>query len=93
VSDDGPGLGPDAAERLFLPHERGSAQGPGAGLGLAIARGIVRAHSGTICLEPTVKGTTVLVALPLEPDEACDSTDMSEPVDFGETVVSDGSHR
>ncbi len=83
VSDDGPGLGPGGAERLFLAHERGSAQGPGAGLGLAIARGIVRAHSGSICLEPTETGATVLVELPLEPDDAFDNTDMSDPVDVG----------
>ena len=40
---------------------------PGAGLGLAIARGIVDAHGGTIRLEPSARGTTVAVTLPIEP--------------------------
>jgi signal transduction histidine kinase len=67
VADDGCGLPAALAERVFLPHERAATAGPGAGLGLAIARGIVDAHGGTIGLRPSVKGTTVLVTLPVEP--------------------------
>ena len=67
VSDDGDGI-PDAlADRVFLPHQRGTSSGPGAGLGLAIARGIVDAHGGDIRLVPADRGTTIAVRLAVEP--------------------------
>jgi signal transduction histidine kinase len=49
VSDNGPGIGPEYAERLFMPFKRLShhkAQGPG--LGLATCRKIVELHGGKI---------------------------------------------
>ena len=67
VSDDGTGIPEQLAGRVFLPHERGATATPGAGLGLAIARGIVDAHGGVISLERTLRGTTVAVTLPIEP--------------------------
>ena len=70
VVDDGAGILVDPAERVFLPHERGLSEGSGAGLGLAIARGIVLAHGGTIQFEPVAKGTSVLVTLPVEGDDS-----------------------
>lgn len=66
VADDGIGIPDELAGRVFLAHERGSATGPGAGLGLTIARGIVDAHGGTIDLVPASQGTTVRVSLPVE---------------------------
>ncbi|HEX3622770.1 MAG TPA: ATP-binding cassette domain-containing protein [Acidimicrobiales bacterium] len=72
VVDDGAGIPEALGERVFLPHERGAAAGPGVGLGLAIARGIVEAHGGTIRLEPVAKGTSVAVVLPVEPAGAAD---------------------
>jgi two-component system nitrogen regulation sensor histidine kinase GlnL len=72
VADDGRGIPIDLAERVFLPRERGPVDGRGAGLGLAIAKGIVEAHGGTIGLEPVAFGTSVVVALPAEP--AADDT-------------------
>lgn len=50
VSDDGPGLPEDAAERAFERFVSLDAQG-GSGLGLAIARGIARAHGGDVAHE------------------------------------------
>jgi signal transduction histidine kinase len=67
VVDDGAGIPAELGERVFLPHERGAAAGPGVGLGLAIARGIVEAHEGSIRLEPAAKGTAVAVVIPVEP--------------------------
>jgi signal transduction histidine kinase/ABC-type branched-subunit amino acid transport system ATPase component len=67
VHDDGRGIPLALADRVFLPRERGRTDGPGAGLGLAIARGIVEAHGGTITLESGAGGTSVLVALRIEP--------------------------
>lgn len=50
VDDHGPGLPPGREESLFDKFERGSKESatPGVGLGLAISRAIVQAHSGKI---------------------------------------------
>lgn len=49
VADRGPGLPPGSEERIFEKFYRsGTAPGRGAGLGLAIAKGIVEAHRGRI---------------------------------------------
>ena len=54
VDDCGPGIAEDALERMFAPFERGdAARDPstgGVGLGLALARGIARAHGGDVWL-------------------------------------------
>jgi two-component system, OmpR family, sensor kinase len=71
VSDDGPGVPPADRERIFdrlvrLDEARSSDDG-GAGLGLAIARGIARAHGGDLrCVAPTA-GTGAAFALTLPP--------------------------
>lgn len=67
VRDDGPGIPPSLATQAFMPHARGATSAPGAGLGLAIARGIVDAHGGTIGIEPCERGTIMAVTLPVEP--------------------------
>ena len=53
VDDDGPGIPPDAREKVFRPfvrldEARNQDEG-GTGLGLAIARDIARSHGGEIC--------------------------------------------
>ncbi|MGH9037296.1 MAG: sensor histidine kinase, partial [Acidimicrobiia bacterium] len=78
VADDGPGIAPEEAERLFQPWERGRTEGPGAGLGLSIVRGIVEGHHGTVGLEQpggtgvspevTARGASFLVELPVDPE-------------------------
>ncbi|MGI4951532.1 MAG: ATP-binding protein [Janthinobacterium lividum] len=54
VDDDGPGIPPDQRESVFRPFESGD--DGGTGLGLTIARDIVRAHGGEILLEDSPMG-------------------------------------
>jgi len=54
VDDDGPGIPPERRESVFRPFESGAAGGTG--LGLTIARDIVRAHGGEIVLEDSPLG-------------------------------------
>ena len=66
VRDTGDGISPSDLERLFdrfwQPESR---SGPGAGLGLAISREIVRAHGGRISADSELGvGTTIVVWLP-----------------------------
>ncbi|MBP2295203.1 sensor histidine kinase [Azospirillum rugosum] len=64
VADNGPGLPPRARENLFQPFA-GSARAGGIGLGLAIAREVLRAHGGELRLvESTAAGTTFALELP-----------------------------
>jgi two-component system osmolarity sensor histidine kinase EnvZ len=64
VDDDGPGIPPEARESLFRPFASGEAGGTG--LGLTIARDIVRAHGGDIVLEDSpLGGLRARVQLPV----------------------------
>ena len=68
VADNGPGLPPDALEKVFDKFFRvpGSRTG-GTGLGLSIARGFVEAHRGTISAENRPGGgLRFVIRLPLE---------------------------
>jgi two-component system OmpR family sensor kinase len=68
VRDDGSGVAADERERIFEPGERGEAgraHGPGAGLGLALARRLARAAAGEIELAETAgPGAVFLIRLP-----------------------------
>ena len=63
VEDQGPGLHADVRERVFEKFFRAMRDGDtgdrtsGTGMGLAIARGIVEAHGGTIRVEDADNGT------------------------------------
>ena len=69
VADHGPGFTPGEEERVFEKLYRGSrsASVPGAGLGLAICRGIVQAHGGTIKAGNRPQGgAQIILTLPIE---------------------------
>lgn len=65
ISDGGPGIPVDQHERVFDKFYRLShgdhAQVAGAGLGLAISKGLVEAHGGQITLENNHEGGTVVI--------------------------------
>ena len=64
VDDDGPGIPRDRRESVFRPFESDAAGGTG--LGLTIARDIVRAHGGEIVLEDSpLGGLRARVRLPV----------------------------
>ena len=70
VEDSGDGLAPDASQRMFdrfwRADESRTRSSGGAGLGLAIARGLVQAHGGTIWAENRDGGgARVAFTLPL----------------------------
>ncbi len=72
VVDLGPGIPPAERKRVFQAFRRGiheeDGAGKGAGLGLAICKGLVEAHGGHIWIKrQTTPGTTISFTLPLVP--------------------------
>jgi heavy metal sensor kinase len=71
VADSGTGIPAEELERIFEPYHRVRATngrgGPGAGLGLPLAREIARAHGGELRVESEPeRGSTFRVRLPLD---------------------------
>ena len=56
VADNGPGLDPELAERVFQPFN--STKSEGMGLGLSICHTIIRGHGGRIWADPSELGGT-----------------------------------
>ena len=67
VRDEGVGLPPEDLLTVFEPFQRGSgsAERPGAGLGLAIVRGFAQANGGRAWAESNGRGATFFLALPI----------------------------
>jgi signal transduction histidine kinase len=77
VVDDGQGIPPEDQETIFDRFYRrdASRSRPGAGLGLAIARGLAVAQNGELTLESEVGvGSTFSLRLPLDPETRGPST-------------------
>jgi signal transduction histidine kinase len=64
VQDDGPGIPAEQRESVFEPFVRLNEGASGAGLGLAAARSIARAHGGDVVIAESEKGALLRVTLP-----------------------------
>ena len=83
VEDEGRGIPSDLRERVFDKFFRATRDGDirnqqpmGTGMGLAIAKGIVEAHEGSIWIESgsNGKGTRVVFTLPIGDEDVMDET-------------------
>ncbi len=70
VTDNGPGIPPEARERVFRPFERAGSRvnegASGTGLGLTISRELARGMGGRLELVPTPRGATFHLEIPME---------------------------
>jgi two-component system NtrC family sensor kinase len=64
VKDDGPGVAPHIASRIFEPFVTTKSEVSGTGLGLSLSFGIAHAHGGTLELVPTDVGACFRLVLP-----------------------------
>ena len=71
VSDRGPGLTQDQAARAFDRGVRGATSN-GSGLGLYVARTLMRKHGGDVELRSRVGGACFVVVLPVVERRACE---------------------
>jgi signal transduction histidine kinase len=65
VRDEGPGIPPDAREKVFEKFGRLSHRVPGSGLNLFVAREIIRLHGGDISVVDSDHGATFCFNLPI----------------------------
>ena len=66
VADTGSGIPAEQLPHIFTPYwQARQADHQGIGLGLAIAKGIVEAHSGAISVESSAAGTTFTFSIPI----------------------------
>lgn len=76
VSDNGPGIPAAERERIFESFYRVESgltrTASGAGLGLSICHGLVRAHGGKIWVEAPEKGASIAFSIPLETETAAE---------------------
>src|SRR3954470_17563660 len=85
VGDEGPGIPPDARERIFERFARlddaRSRDNGGTGLGLAIVREVIEAHGGTVAVDDP-PGATFTVVLPLHGAAARTGAEAAHPAGF-----------
>jgi signal transduction histidine kinase len=90
VSDDGPGISPDALERIFEPFYTKKVMGrSGTGLGLAVVWNIVQDLKGYLDVISDENGTTFELYFPITRDEVLDkdSIPIKDYQGDGETVL------
>ena len=70
IRDNGPGIPPDVAEKIFNPFFTTKPANQGTGLGLAITSDIIRQHGGNIWVESQPEEyTEMIIVLPKTPPE------------------------
>ena len=79
VADNGIGIEPEYAEKVFVIFQRlhGRDRYPGTGIGLSLAKKIVEFHGGRIGLDrraDTDPGATIRVTLPADPTDSPEET-------------------
>ena len=66
IADSGPGIPSEIRARIFDPFFTSKPEGEGTGLGLALARGIIESHGGTIDVECAPgEGARFVIELPV----------------------------
>jgi K+-sensing histidine kinase KdpD len=75
VKDQGPGIPPDEHKKVFKAFQRGAtvenSAAQGAGLGLAICKGLVETQGGRIWIKKkTTPGATISFTIPLVSSES-----------------------
>lgn len=63
VTDDGPGVPHEMRETIFLRNAKG-ANSPGQGIGLSMAREVIRQEGGELVLEESQRGASFALAVP-----------------------------
>ncbi len=67
VSDNGRGINPEVAEKIFDPFVTDRQAFGGTGLGLSVSYNLVKSHKGDISFQTNAgQGTTFIVSLPVE---------------------------
>ncbi len=88
VADDGPGVSPEIASRIFDPFFSTKSPGEGTGLGLSIVYGIVKQHGGDVYFEnQTGGGARFVVDLPLVSAAEAESREEISPNAVQTTAV------
>ncbi|URK86200.1 PAS domain S-box protein (plasmid) [Rhizobium sp. RCAM05350] len=67
ISDNGAGIPLSIRSRIFDPYFTTKPQGTGTGIGLAVSRGLIESHSGTLELDPAqgLGGACFVIRLPI----------------------------
>jgi CheY-like chemotaxis protein len=89
VSDNGRGINPEVAEKIFDPFVTDRQASGGTGLGLSVTYNLVKSHKGDITFQTTTgRGTTFTVTLPVEEiRKPCKVMVVDDDRDFRELII------